>query len=87
VPATKTSIPYRPAEGTTHAMSAAIEHAPLLYKVPEVLGMLSMSRTQFYAQVNAGRLRVVKQGASTRVAADDLAAYVNLLRAEAEDAR
>jgi hypothetical protein len=64
-------------------MTAATEHAPLLYKVTEVLDMLRMSRTQFYAQVNAGRLRIVKQGGSTRVTADDLAAYVNLLRAEA----
>ena len=64
-------------------MTAAIEHAPLLYKVPEVLDMLRMSRTQFYAQVNAGRLRIVKQGSSTRIAADDLAAYVALLRDEA----
>lgn len=65
-------------------MTAAHEHAPLLYTVSEVLTMLRMGRTQFYAQVNAGRLRIVKQGGSTRVAADDLAAYVNLLRTEAE---
>lgn len=64
-------------------MTAATEHAPLLYKVPEVLDMLRMSRNQFYAQVNAGRLRIVKQGSSTRVAADDLTAYVALLRDEA----
>lgn len=66
-------------------MTAAHEHAPLLYTVSEVLTMLRMGRTQFYAQVNAGRLRIVKQGGSTRVAADDLAAYVNLLRAESEN--
>lgn len=65
-------------------MTAVTEHAPLLYKVPEVLTMLRMSRTQFYAQVNAGRLRIVKQGGSTRVTADDLAAYVRLLQDEAE---
>lgn len=68
-------------------MTAATEHAPLLYKVPEVLTMLRMSRTQFYAQVNAGRLRIVKQGGSTRVTADDIAAYVNLLRTEADSSR
>jgi hypothetical protein len=49
-----------------------------------VLEMLRMSRTQFYAQVNAGRLRIVKQGGSTRVTADDVAAYVRLLQEEAE---
>lgn len=68
-------------------MTAVTEHAPLLYKVPEVLEMLRMSRTQFYAQVNAGRLHIVKQGGSTRVTADDLAAYVQLLKDEAEDTR
>jgi len=68
-------------------MTATIDHAPLLYRVPEVLAMLRMSRTQFYAQVNAGRLRIVKQGAATRVTADDLAAYVTLLKTEAEATR
>jgi Helix-turn-helix domain len=65
-------------------MTAITEHTPLLYKVPEVLEMLRMSRTQFYAQVNARRLRIVKQGGSTRVTADDMAAYVRLLQEEAE---
>jgi excisionase family DNA binding protein len=68
-------------------MTAAIDHAPLLYKVTEVLDMLRMSRTQFYAQVNAGRIRIVKQGTATRIAAEDLAAYVARLRAEAEAGR
>jgi predicted DNA-binding transcriptional regulator AlpA len=68
-------------------MTATIDHAPLLYRVPEVLAMLRMSRTQFYAQVNAGRLRIVKQGAATRVTADDVAAYVALLKREAEATR
>ena len=68
-------------------MTAVPELEPLMYKVPEVLVMLRMGRTQFYAQVNAGRLQIVKQGGSTRVTADDLAAYVDLLRSEAQNAR
>jgi Helix-turn-helix domain len=68
-------------------MTAVTEHAPLLYTVREVLTMLRMSRTQFYAQVNAGRLRIVKQGSSTRVTTGDLAAYVRLLQQEAEASR
>jgi excisionase family DNA binding protein len=59
--------------------------APMLYTVPEVLAMLRMSRTYFYAQVAAGRLSTVKQGSSTRVTADDLAAYVALLKREAAE--
>jgi excisionase family DNA binding protein len=61
--------------------------APLLYTVSEVCTVLRMSRTQFYAQVGAGRLATVKQGASTRVTAEDLAAYVKLLKREAEAAK
>lgn len=57
----------------------------MLYTVNEVLTMLRMSRTQFYDQVHAGRLLIVKQGRSTRVAQADLDAYVELLRSEAED--
>jgi len=68
-------------------VTAVPELEPLMYKVPEVLVMLRMGRTQFYAQVNAGRLQIVKQGGSTRVTADDLAAYVDLLRSEAQNAR
>ena len=64
-------------------MTVTTEHAPLLYKVPEVLDMLRISRTQFYAQVNAGRLRIVKQGTATRVTAAALAEYVALLEREA----
>jgi excisionase family DNA binding protein len=59
---------------------------PLLYTVPEALTMLRMSRPTFYRQVNAKRIVIVKQGTATRVAAADLAAYVELLRSEAADA-
>ncbi|HEY2579501.1 MAG TPA: helix-turn-helix domain-containing protein [Streptosporangiaceae bacterium] len=68
-------------------MAAATELIPVLYTVPEALTMLRMSRTYFYGQVNAGRLHIVKQGAGTRVTADDMAAYVALLKREAEAAR
>jgi excisionase family DNA binding protein len=68
-------------------MTVATELAPLLYTVPEAMAMLRIGRTHFYAQVNARRLRVVKQGGATRVAADDLAAYVELLKQEAEEAK
>jgi excisionase family DNA binding protein len=65
-------------------MNAADEQEPLLYTVPEVLKKLRMSKTQFYDQVRAGRIRIVKQGASTRVTADALNDYVSLLRSESE---
>lgn len=65
--------------------AAPDEHTPLLYTVPEALAMLRMGRTTFYAEVNARRLQIIKRGRSTLVTADDIAAYVNLLRSEAED--
>ena len=68
-------------------MTVTTDHAPLMYTVTEVLAMLRMSRNQFYRQVNARRLLIVKQGSSTRVTAADLSAYVELLRSEAETDR
>ena len=76
----------RNAEWSSPIMTAATEYAPLLYTVTEAMGMLRMSRTQFYRQVNARRLRIVKQGAATRVTAAALAEYVALLEREAEAA-
>lgn len=68
-------------------MTATTELAPLLYTVPEAMTALRISRSAFYREVNARRLRTVKQGTSTRVTAAALAEYVALLEREAEDAR
>lgn len=68
-------------------MTVTTDIPPLLYTVPEVLTLCRMSKTAFYRAVNANKLRIVKQGTATRVTAADLAAYVELLRSEAEDAR
>ena len=68
------------------AITAERQHAQLLYTVPEVLTLCRMSRATFYREVNARRLAIVKQGSSTRVAAADLDAYVELLRSEARAA-
>jgi excisionase family DNA binding protein len=61
--------------------------APLMYKIPEACALLRLSRTQVYEQINAARLRTVHVGRAVFVTADDLAAYVALLRTEAEAAR
>jgi excisionase family DNA binding protein len=55
----------------------------LLYPVEEALQLLGLGRSKFYEEVAAGRLRVVKVGRTTRVAAPDLDGYVALLRTEA----
>jgi predicted DNA-binding transcriptional regulator AlpA len=68
--------------------TATARHAPdpVLYKIPEVMAMLRMSRQVVYDQIRAGRLRIVKQGRATFVTAAAISAYVKLLEQEAEQA-
>jgi len=50
--------------------------APLFYSVPDTRVMLGgVSNTWFYAQVRAGRIRTVKLGSRTVVAASELARF------------
>ncbi len=57
----------------------------LLYKVADLVAVLRMSRAYIYKQIKAGRLETVKEGDSTFVTADDLAAYIALLKREATE--
>ena len=59
----------------------------VLYKIPEVMAMLRMSRHVVYEQIRAGRLRIVKQGRATFVTASAIRAYVELLEREAQEGR
>jgi Helix-turn-helix domain len=63
------------------------EQMPLLFKIPEACAMLRISRTEIYGQIKAGRLHTVHQGRAAFITADDLAAYVALLRQEASAVR
>lgn len=54
-----------------------------LYKVPEAMALLSMSRSVIYEQMRAGRLRFVKQGRATLVSEAAIRDYVALLEREA----
>jgi excisionase family DNA binding protein len=53
-----------------------------LYKVTEAAALLSMSRSAVYEQMRAGRLKFVKQGASTLIPRVAITAYVELLMSE-----
>jgi len=53
-----------------------------LYKVMEAAALLSMSRSAVYEQMRAGRLKFVKQGASTLIPRVAITAYVELLMIE-----
>ena len=60
---------------------------PVLYKIPEVMAMLRMSRHVVYEQIRAGRLHIVKQGRATFVTASAIRAYVELLEREAQEGK
>lgn len=55
-----------------------------LYRIPEAMRLLSLSRSVIYNQIRAGRLRSVKEGSTRLIPADAIADYVALLKAEAE---
>ncbi|MEV4758952.1 helix-turn-helix domain-containing protein [Micromonospora sp. NPDC049559] len=53
-----------------------------LYRIPEAMDLLSMSRTVIYEQMRAGRLRSVKQGRTRLIPANAITDYVALLERE-----
>jgi excisionase family DNA binding protein len=55
-----------------------------LYRVPEVMRLLSLSRSVIYHQIRTGRLRSVKQGNTRLIPAHAITDYVALLETEAE---
>jgi excisionase family DNA binding protein len=71
-----------PDSGTAAAPADGRSRA--LYRVPEAMRLLSLSRSMVYNQIRAGRLRSVKEGNTRLIPADAIADYVALLKAEAE---
>lgn len=70
--------------------SPAVADSPgskALYRVPEVMRLLSLSRSVIYNQIRLGRLRSVKEGNTRLIPAEAIADYVALLEAEAEARR
>ena len=69
----------------TSANSAAVDPgSKALYRVPEAMRLLSLSRSVLYQQMRLGRIRSVKEGNTRLIPADAIADYVALLEAEAE---
>ena len=68
----------------------AIAHPPTvvperhLYRIPEAMLLLSMSRSVIYEQIRARRLRCVKQGRATFIPAVAITQYIELLIRESE---
>jgi predicted DNA-binding transcriptional regulator AlpA len=57
-----------------------------LYRIPEAMLLLSMSRSVIYEQIRARRLRTVCQGRSRLVPAGAITEYIQLLVSESEEA-
>jgi excisionase family DNA binding protein len=55
-----------------------------LYRIPEAMQLLSMSRSVIYEQIRSGRLRSVNQGRARLVPKVAIAEYVTLLIRESE---
>lgn len=60
-------------------------HDPLpkaLYRIPEAMRLLSLSRSVIYELIRSGRLRAVKEGRTRLVPQSAIMEYVALLEAE-----
>jgi excisionase family DNA binding protein len=69
------SNPVREAVEQPHTAGAGRR----LYRVPEAMAQLSISRTVIYEQIRSGRLRSVRQGRSRLIPAQAIADYIALL--------
>jgi excisionase family DNA binding protein len=56
--------------------------AKALYRIPEAMRLLSLSRSVIYQEIRAGRLRTVTRGRTRLVPAAAITAYVDLLESE-----
>jgi excisionase family DNA binding protein len=64
-------------------MTAAPLAPGQLYRVPDAMRLLSMSRTVIYEQLRSGRLRSVHQGRARLIPATAIRDYIALLESEA----
>ncbi|MGA8112057.1 MAG: helix-turn-helix domain-containing protein [Actinocatenispora sp.] len=55
-----------------------------LYRVPDAMRLLRLSRAAIYEQMRKGRLRSVKQGRCRLFTSHGIRAYIALLEREAE---
>ena len=68
-------------------MTAAPQLDVQLYKVPDAMRMLNLSRTVIFELLRTGRLRSVKQGRTRLIPASAIRDYIALLEREAETTR
>ena len=58
---------------------------PSWFTVNQVREDRNVGRTQIYSEINAGRLKVIKIGRSTRITAEAIADWQRLLERESPD--
>jgi excisionase family DNA binding protein len=56
---------------------------PQLYRVPEAMRALSLSRSVIYELIRSGRLRSVREGRARLIPATAITDYIKLLEREA----
>jgi excisionase family DNA binding protein len=82
--ATDTTAGTAPPAGARAAADTAMRPGPpLLYRVPEVVEMLGLSRSVVFELLRSGRLRSVTQGRARLIPASAVLDYVSLLEREA----
>jgi excisionase family DNA binding protein len=64
--------------------SAATTPTQQLYRVPDAMRLLSLSRSVIYEQIRTGRLKSVTQGRTRLIPASAIAEYISLLQREAD---
>lgn len=72
-------VPAHPRE----RVAASGDVRPVLWRVPEAMSLLNVSRSVLYEQIRSGRLRSVKVGRTRLVPAEAIDDYVRLLEREA----
>lgn len=67
-----------------HAVRSDVLDVEPFYTVPEAGGILRLGRSKLYEEIAAGRLRFVKVGRATRIPAEWLQEYRQLLIEEGQ---
>jgi excisionase family DNA binding protein len=65
-------------------MTPAALTTPQLYRIPDAMRLLSLSRSVIYEQIRAGRLRTVHQGRARLIPDAAIRDYIALLESEAQ---
>ena len=67
-------------------MSPSEANRKQLYRVADVMVVLSLGRTAIYEQIRSGRLRSVTEGRTRLIPASAISEYIKLLEREASAA-